>query len=179
MGAFTSVLMAAGIGMQVYGKYKEGQDAYATAQYNAGLYKQQADIIDVKKGLSKYDWERTIDQLEGKSVSAVASSGYDMSGSFLTVMNDRLTQAQLDKQTELYNLEVSKSQSLSAADEAVRAGKAARTSALFNAGATLLTEGNDWWSKYGGAGKLAVPGKGGYGTNTPAGVKNMGTWSKL
>lgn len=149
MGAFTSVLMAAGIGMQVYGQYKEGQDAYATAQYNAGVMKQQADIIDVKKKISKHDWERTIDQLEGKTVSAVASSGYDLSGSFLTVMSDRLTQAQLDKQTEMYNLEVSKSQSLSAADNAVRAGKAARTSSLFNAGATLLTEGNEWWDRYG------------------------------
>ena len=89
-----------------------------------------------------------IRQLSGKTVSAVAASGYDLSGSFLTVMNDRLTQANLDKQTELYNLEVSKSQSLSAADEAQRAGARARTTAMIGAGSTLLTAGNEWYSKY-------------------------------
>jgi hypothetical protein len=157
MGAFTSVLMAAGIGLQVYGQYKEGQDAYATGQYNAALYKQQADIIDVKKKLSKHDWARTIDQLEGKVTSAVASSGYDLKGSFLTVMADRLTEAQLDKQTELYNLEVAKGQSLSAADEATREGSAARTASLFKAGGTLLTEGNEWYGKYGP--ETTTPGK--------------------
>ena len=148
MGAFTSALMLAGIGLQVAGQYKSGQDAYAAGQYNKAVYEQQAQVIDVKKGISRQQWDRLIRQLSGKTVSAVAASGYDLSGSFLTVLNDRLTQANLDKQTELYNLEVSKSQSLSAADEATRAGARARTTALIGAGATLLTSGNEWYSKY-------------------------------
>lgn len=151
MAGFTSMLMAAGIGLSVYGQYKQGQDAYAAAQYNKSIYEQQAAIIDVKKGITKQQWDRLIKQLEGKTVSAVASSGYDLSGSFLTVMNDRLTQAQLDKQVELYNLEVSKSQSLSAAEEAQREGARKRTAALIGAGATLLTEGSKWYSMYGGS----------------------------
>ena len=148
MGAFTSALALAGIGMSVYGQYKSGQDSYAAGQYNQAVYQQQASVIDVKKGISRQQWDRMIRQLSGKTVSAVAASGYDLSGSFLTVMNDRLTQANLDKQTELYNLEVSKSISLSAADEAQREGARKRTSSLIGAGSTLLTEGNEWYSKY-------------------------------
>lgn len=151
------MLMAAGIGMSAYGQYREGQDAYAAAQYNAEIYKQKAAAIDVKKGISEHDWNRFLDQLEGKQTVAVAASGYDMSGSFLTQMNDVLTQAQLDKQEELYNLEVSKSLSLSSADEAVREGQRRRTAGIYGTTATLLTGGNEWYSKYGP--KPTEPGK--------------------
>ena len=149
MGAFTSALALAGIGLTVYGQAREGQQAQQAANYNAAVYREQAAVIDVKKGLSAQQWDRMIKRLSGATVSAVAASGYDLSGSFLAVMNDRLTQANLDKQTDNYNLEVSKSQSISAADEAQREGSRRRTSSLISAGATLLTQGNEWYSKYG------------------------------
>lgn len=149
MGAFTSALLAAGTVMKVVGGIKAGQDAQQAAEYNAAVYRQQAEAIDVKKNISRQRWDRVIDQLGGKLTTAVASSGYDYSGSFLSVISDRLTEAQLDKQMENYNLELSKSQSLSAADEAQAAGSRARTAALWGAGGTILTEGNDWYSKYG------------------------------
>ena len=157
MGAFTSALMAAGIAMNAYGQIKAGKDAYAAGQYNAAVYKQQSESIDVKKGISKQRWDRVIRQLGGKLTTAVASSGYDYSGSFLEVINDRLTEAQLDKQMELYNLELSKSQSMSAADEAMRAGASARTASLFGAAGTVLTEGNEWYSNYGRSSDTPTP----------------------
>ena len=149
MGAFTSALMLAGTAMSAYGQIKAGQDAQAAAEYNAAVYRQQAEAIDVKKGISNKRWDRVINQLGGKLTTAVASSGYDYSGSFLEVINDRMTEAYLDKQMENYNLELSKTQSLSAATEAQRTGAAARTASLFSAGGTILTEGNEWYSKYG------------------------------
>jgi len=149
MGAFTSALMLAGTAMNAYGQIKAGQDAQAAAEYNAAVYRQQAEAIDVKKGISKQRWDRVLRQLGGKLTTAVASSGYDYSGSFLEVVNDRMTEAQLDKQMENYNLELSKSQSLSAADEAQRSGAAARTASLFSAGGTILEGANSWYSKYG------------------------------
>ena len=160
MGAFTSLLMAAGIGMTAYGQYKEGQDAYAAAEYNAEIYRQQAATIDVKKTISAHDWDRTIRKLEGKSIATIAGSGYDPSGSFLTYMNDQLTQAQLDKQEELYNLEVSKSQSMSSADEAMREGARKRTAALIGSTATILTMGNEWYDKYGPTASTTAGAKG-------------------
>jgi hypothetical protein len=154
MGAFTSALAAVGIGMQAVGTIKAGQDAQAAAEYNAATYRAQADAIDIKKQISEQSWDRLIKQLDGQSTVAVASSGYDYSGSFLEVVNDRMTQAYLDKNIESYNLELAKSQSLSAADEAIRKGKAARSAALWSAGGSLLTQGNEWYSKYGGTKSL-------------------------
>ncbi len=149
MGAFTSALLAAGTAMKVVGGIKAGQDAQAAAEYNAAIYEQQAAAIDVKKRISNQRWDRILDQFGGKLTSAVASSGYDYSGSFLAVINDRMTEAYLDKQIDNYNLELEKSGKLSAADESRRSGSAARTASLFAAGGTILTEGNDWYSKYG------------------------------
>ena len=160
MGAFTSVLMAAGIGMQAVGQYKSGQDARAAADYNAAIYQQQASAIEVKKGLTREQWDRSIRKLEGAQISAVASSGHDMSGSFLAVMNDSLTQAYLDKNTEIYNLNVEKSLAMSGASESTRAGVRYAQTGSIKAVSTLLTEGNDWYAKYGGFGKTTAP-KGG------------------
>ena len=106
MGAFTTALLAAGTAMKVIGGIKAGQDAQAAAEYNAAVYEQQANAIDVKKGISNQRWDRIIDQLGGKITSAVASSGYDYSGSFLTKANDLMTEAFLDKQIDNYNLEL-------------------------------------------------------------------------
>jgi type II secretory pathway pseudopilin PulG len=169
MGAFTTALLAAGTVMKVVGQVKAGQDAQAAAEYNAAILRQQAESIDVKQRISNKSWDRLINQLGGKLTTAVASSGYDYSGSFLAVVNDRMTQAYLDKQIENYNLELSKTQSLSAADEAQRAGARARTASLFQAGGTILTEGNEWYSKYG---RTDVdPGGVGIGGGTPGGSK--------
>jgi len=159
MGAFTSALALAGVGMQAYGQYRSGQDAAAAAQYNAAIYQQQSEVIEVKKGLTRQEYDRMIRKLEGASVTAIASSGYDFSGSFLEVMNDNLTQAQLDKQKAIYNLDVEKLQAQSAASESIRSGDRARTSANINSVATLLTEGNEWYSKYGGFGTASPKGK--------------------
>jgi hypothetical protein len=159
MGAFTSALALAGVGLQAYGQYKSGQDAYAAAQYNAAIFQQQSEVLDVKKGITREQYDRMIRKLEGASVTAIAASGYDFSGSFLEFMNDTLTQAQLDKQLELYNLEVEKRQAISAADESRRSGTTARTSANIQSVATLLTEGNEWYSKYGGFGSTKKPAK--------------------
>jgi hypothetical protein len=160
-------MLAVGTGMKVAGQIKAGQDAQAAAEYNAAVYQQQASAIDVKKKISNQSWDRIIDQLGGQLTTAVASSGYDYSGSFLEVVNDRMTQAFLDKQIDNYNLELSKSQALSASEETLRAGSRARTASLFQAGGTLLTEGNEWYSKYG---RSDTNPTGNYPGKTPAGV---------
>ena len=177
MGAFTSALALAGIGMQAYGQYKSGQDAASAAAYNASVYQQQASVIETKKGLTRQQFDRMINKLAGAQTVAIAGSGRDLSGSALEVMNDALTQAYLDKQIEIYNLDIQKNSALSASQEELRAGQAAKTSGMISAGATILTGGNAWYSKYGS--QPAIPGQGGYGADTPAGVTNRRTWSEL
>jgi hypothetical protein len=153
MGAFTSMLAAAGIGMQAYGMYRSGQDAYAAGAYNQQIYEQQAQIIDVKKGITKAQYDRMIKRLSGETIVATASSGYDMTGSFLEVYNDNMTQAFLERDTELYNLEVDKFMAKSAGAESLRAGERARRTANISAASSLLVQGNEWYQKYGGFGK--------------------------
>lgn len=149
MGGFTSALLAAGTAMKVIGGIKAGKDAQAAAEYNAAVYEQQAQAIDVKKKISNERWDRVIKHFGGELTSAVASSGYDYSGSFLAVVNDRMTEAFLDKQIDNYNLELEKSGKVSSASESRRTGSRLRTASLFEAGGTILTEGNEWYSKYG------------------------------
>jgi len=179
MGAFTAALLAAGTAMKVIGGIKAGNDAQAAAEYNAAVLEEKAASIDVKKKISNERWGKVIDQFGGELTVAVASSGYDYSGSFLSHINRVMTEAQLDKQIDNYNLELEKHQALSGAGEQRRAGSAAKSAALWGAAGTALTEGNEWYSKYGQAGSATTPGVGGYGINTPKGVRNMGTWSKF
>ena len=154
MGAMTTAILAgtaiAGVGLQAYGQYRAGQQQQEAAEFNADLYSQQARTIDVKKKMTRQEYDRMIAQLAGKSVAAIAASGYDFSGSFLEVMNDSLTQAQLDKQKELYNLEQDKKVALATAEESRRTGRAAYGAGLTSSAATILTEGNEWYMKYGG-----------------------------
>ena len=153
MAGFTAALTAASIGMQVYGKVKAGQDAKSAADYNAAVYKQQAQVIDIKKDLTSQQYDRAIKQLNGATVVAVAGQNRDLTGSALYVLEDNMTQIHLDKSTELWNLEIDKTRALSSATEYETSGKRARSSAYIDAGSTLLTQGNDWYQKYGGFGQ--------------------------
>lgn len=150
MGAFTSAL---GLGMSAYGMMKQGADAKVASEYNANVYNAQANMIDDKKVLAGQEHDRAIRHLEGATTVAVAGSGYDMSGSFLEVMNDTLTQAYLDKEKELYNLEVEKTLAKSSASESRRQGDNASTASNIGATSTLLTDGSKWYQQYGGFGK--------------------------
>ena len=153
MAAVAAVLGAVGIGMSAYGMWKSGQDAAAAGAFNANMYNYQAKMIEDKKQLTRREYERRIDQIEGESVVAVASSGYDMKGSYLSVINDTLTQAQLDKQKALYNLDIEKFQAASNAQAATMSGQAAQSAANTEALATTLTEGSKWYASYGGSTK--------------------------
>ena len=181
MATFTAIAAGLGVGMSAYGMWKSGQDSQAAANYNAAIYDQQASLIEAKKGLTKEQYARMINKLEGSMVTAVSSSGYDMKGSYLEVMNDSLTQAYLDREVELYNLEVQKRQARTAASESRRTGKAMSTAGSIAAASSLLTEGNTWYQKYGGFGPTkstpySTHGAPTSGSRPPAGSGIIGAW---
>ncbi len=154
MGAYTTAILAAsGVAMQVYGQYQQGQDAQQAADYNAAVYKQQSQVIDVKKDITAEQFDRASDRLRGATVNAIQSSGYDLSGSKLHVLNDNLAQVEWDKSIELYNLEIDRTRAISSANEYTARGQREARSSTIQAGATLLTTGNDWYQSYGGFGK--------------------------
>jgi hypothetical protein len=138
--------------MQSYGQHQSGADVQSAANYNAAVHEQRAQSIEVKKGLTRQQYERLFRQMESRSVAAIAGSGYDYSGSFLEVVNDSLTQIALDEQIAIYNLEVEKMQAHSSAEESRARGAVAARSGNVNALSSLLTQGNEWYQKYGGFG---------------------------
>jgi hypothetical protein len=153
----TAVMSLVGTGTQAYGQYTAGQDYQAASNYNAALQQQRAQAIDVRKGLTDEQFARIYSRLEGESVSAVAGSGYDYSGSFLEVVNDTLTQVELDRQIAIYNLELEKNQALSHAEELRYQGDVMARSGKVDALSTLLTQGNEWYQKYGGFSQPTFP----------------------
>ena len=151
--AAPQILSAVGTGMQVQGQYQSGQDIQAAAGYNASLFEQTAQISADKQSLTNEKFARLYRHLQGSSIATVAGSGYDLSGSFLEVINDSLTQMELDRQIAIYGLEVEQSQAMSSASEARFQGDVAARSGNMSALNTILTQGNDWYQKYGGFGK--------------------------
>ena len=154
MGAFTSAIMGIGMGMQAINTFRAGQQAKDAYEYNANVYNAQANMIADQKALTEQEQTRAIAKLHGESVVAVTSSGYDMTGSALAVINDTLTQAYLDKAKSLYNLEVERQYAKSSAKEARRMGDNARTSGAIDAVSSVLTGGSKWYQQYGGFGKI-------------------------
>jgi hypothetical protein len=150
MGAFTAALAAASVGMQVYGKYQEGKIAQQTAEYNASLYEAEARNVEVKKGITKEQFARKKKQFHGATVVAVSGQNRDLSGSALHVLNDNMTQLEMDETMAIYDLDIKKDTALASASKSIRAGSAARSSANVDAATSLLTGGNEWYQKYGG-----------------------------
>jgi len=153
----TKGVSAVGTGLDLLGMFKSGNEAQDASNYNAAIYMQQSAIIDKKKDLTNQQYNRKFRQVTGQSVVAVSSSGYDLSGSFLAVLNDRLTQVELDRQSAIYNLEIEKITAESNASEQRRDADRAKSSSLYDMGASLLTQGNEWYQKYGGFGKGKSP----------------------
>jgi hypothetical protein len=154
MGAFTSAaLAAASIGTQVYGQYQQGKAAKEAAEYNASVYREQAQLTGVKKELSAYQYDRQIEQLRGGIVTTTAAQQRDLSGSSLLVMIDSLKEAQLDKAIEQLNIESDAKRAVSKAEEYQIKGRRELASSRTEAVGTLLTQGNQWYQQYGGFGK--------------------------
>jgi hypothetical protein len=153
MGAFTSALA---LGLTAYGTLRAGAQQQAAYNYNAALYQQEAQAIEGQKTLTKEQREHGKKKLAGAVTTAISAQNRDYSGSALLVANDALTQYEMDTAIELYNLEIGKSQALSAATKATREGRYARDKSYFDTGTSILTQGNDWYQKYGGFGKATT-----------------------
>ena len=176
MGGFTAALTAASMGMQVLGQYQAGKAGEQAAKYNAAAYDQQAQNIAVKKDISALQYDRAIEQLRGTGITTIASQGRDLSGSALLVLSDSIEQMEFDKSIEQYNLSIDENRALTSAEEyRLQAGREKRAG-IVNAATTLLTQGNDWYEKYGGFGKPTNLGAG--TTSYGVSVKNRYTLAK-
>lgn len=132
MGAMTATMVGLGVasaGMQVWSGMQAKDEAEANAvaiqqqsEYNAGVYEQQAGMIEKQKQLKAQQDNRLIRFAAGKHTAVTAGKGLEMSGSALAVLNDTITQLEMDKAIGQYNLDVKKYGVLSQAEGERRQG---------------------------------------------------------
>lgn len=118
MGAMTAALVgigALGAATSVMGGMSQKKEAFSNASaieqessYNAGVYRQQAGMVEQQKQLKAQQDARSIRFAAGKSTAMTAAKGLQMSGSPMAILVDTLTQLEMDKAISSYNYDVEK-----------------------------------------------------------------------
>lgn len=151
MGLLTAAIAMMGVG-QAATSLTAGMAASSEAKYNAKIKEQQAQMVDVSKGMAAASNEREINRAGATLTSRVAKSGLMMSGSPLTALIDLQTQMEMDNKIEQFNYDVQKRQVLSEANAYKRQASAAAYSGVTNAFSTLMQTG-----AYYGMAKMQYP----------------------
>jgi len=118
MGAMTAAMLGMGAlsaGAQMWGGIQSNAEGERNAQavegesqYNAGVYRQQGQMVEQQKNLKASQDARKIRFAEGTHTAITAAKGIQMSGSAVAVLTDTLTQMELDKAITSYNYDVEK-----------------------------------------------------------------------
>jgi hypothetical protein len=118
MGAMTAAIVgigALGAATSVMGGMSQQKEANRNASaiqneaaYNAGVYRQQAGMVEQQKQLKAQQDARNIRFVEGKTTAMVAAKGLEMSGSPMAILADTLTQMEMDKAISGYNYDMEK-----------------------------------------------------------------------
>ena len=131
------------------------RQAGATAKYNQSVQNRNALVYEQEKerleGKLNFDLERFDDQFrqfQGKTTTAILTSGAELSGSGLRVLRSNAEQAEIDKSVMEYNTKVAQSQAMEKANFARVQGRLARMEAkqaqigyVAGAGTSLLSAG--------------------------------------
>lgn len=181
MSFIPAVLVIAGTAMSAVSAIKEG-NAMATAEKaNANLADLYASQVRQSGAYEESKIARQKAQTTSTQKARYAKSGVLLTeGSPIEVMADTAAQYEMDIQATRYNTEIDarryEYESKYRRQMATRYKQLGYTKA---AGTVLLSAGTAFGGMNFGGGTPAVPGQGGYGLNTPSGVRDMGTWSKL
>jgi len=139
-------LLGAGLlGLQAYSSLKSAKNESTEAKYNAKIKTEQAGMIENKKALVGTQWDRDIGRAGGTFVSNVAYAGIEMTGSPMAAFLDMTTQMEMDKEIELYNLEVEKHGVLSEAEGYRKESKTAMQKGYINTFSNLLKGGFNYY----------------------------------
>ena len=147
----TKVAVGATVGTQLLA----AQQAGAVGKYNQAIKNRNALVYEQEKerleGKLNFDLERFDDQFrqfQGKTTTAILTSGAELSGSGLRVLRSNAEQAEIEKSVMEYNSKVAQSQATEKAAFARMEGRLARMTArqaqlgyIAGAGTSLLTSG--------------------------------------
>jgi hypothetical protein len=131
---------------------KSQKQAY---DYNASVYKQEAELIDRKTDLSVYRQRKAAKKLNSQQRASYAKAGVLLDGSPTAVLVDSAAEAEMDIMVTKYNSEIEKNKALSSADYQTYLGTQAEETGERNANAawataggniasTLLTQASNW-----------------------------------
>ncbi len=132
--------------MQVVGSVGQGLasiiggfSANSVAKNNAAAYRIQAQNIQTQKGILARQYGVQGSLLEGQAVTTAARQGIKNSGTVASSISASLTELNLQKGYELYNLEVQRVQAMNNARYQEYAGKMALSQSFFNAAGSAFS----------------------------------------
>lgn len=142
--------------MSFFGDIFAGKSQQAAANYNAKILERNAKIdeqraeqlMSVHNDYSLPKFDKTVEQIQGKTTVAYLSSGAAMSGTVLEALYDQELELQRDRDNLTYNAENARDQAYNDAiqkradaDLARWRGKVAKKASYYAAGASLLDLG--------------------------------------
>jgi len=181
MSIIPIALMAVGTVTSAMSAIQEGNAMSAAEKANANLSDLYASQVRQSGAYEVSKIERQKKQTQATQKARYAKSGVLITeGSPIEVMADTAAQYEMDILATRYNTEVEAGAYDYQAKYRRQMASRYRSLGYTKAFSTvLLNVGSAFIGSGFGQGNLVTPGYGGYGTNTPAGVRNMGKWSKL
>ena len=142
--------------MSFFGDIFSGKAAQAGAEFNAGVLERNAkmdeqraeQIMSVHNNYSLPRFDKSVEQIQGKTTVAYMSSGVTYSGSVVEALYDQALELETDRDIMTYNAENARDTALNEAiqkradaDLAKWRGKVAKKASYYAAGQSLLTMG--------------------------------------
>ena len=147
----TQIALGATVGTQLLAARQAGavgQYNQAIKNRNALVYEQEKDRLEDKLNFDLERFDDQFRQFQGKTTTAILTSGAELSGSGLRVLRSNAEQAEIEKSVMEYNSKVAQSQAMERASFARMEGRLARMTAkqaqigyVAGAGTSLLSAG--------------------------------------
>jgi len=199
-----AIAMVAVTAFQMYSQYQQGvatnnyyksvaqqQEQQAKLDYARGEKQAELDTIQAKYAGKNQAEKSTM--VSSSQRAAMVANGVDLSSvTAEDVASDSWSKAETDEMAIRYNADINNWSTMEDAKykrwagqvnaaNSKQAGKNAMNQAYVNMGSTLLSSAASMYGAgmFAKAGTPAIAGQGGYLAGTPAGARNMGTWTKF
>ena len=131
MGTGAALLVSTGI--QVAMKYSAAKKEQQAWEYNAGITEGSISAIEAARKTQELRSITSRQRLQSAQIAAVASSGIELKGSPIEVLNADLARAEFDIAVDNYNFEVEKTRTYNDAQSQRYSGKQAYRTGLLDA----------------------------------------------
>jgi len=127
--------------MQAQQQNAAGKYNQSIQNRNAQIAEQEAQQIEKQKEFDLQRFDQNIQQLEGQTITRIAKTGADFSGTGLRILRNNAEQAEVEKNVITYNSKVAAAQRREAGNMFRIQGQFARQAGRFAAISTLVSAG--------------------------------------